>query len=79
MAKPKRRVLSIHVGAQVTLDLVWQDDVCLVVFAERGALQRRTIAPLHPDQAMEAARFLAQVSPLPTTAPPQDEEEETKP
>ena len=77
MNREKPKVLAIRLGIQVTLDLVWQGDICLVVFAERGAVHRRTIAKLNPDQAMEAARFLARVDALPPT--PTDEEEITKP
>ena len=74
MADNKPKVLSLRIGAQVSLDLVWQNDICLVVLAERGALNRRTIARLEVEQAMAAARFLARVNPLPP--PPVDEVDE---
>jgi hypothetical protein len=75
----KPKVLSLRIGAQVSLDLVWQNDICLVVLAERGALNRRTIARLEVEQAMAAARFLARVDPLPPLPPPVEEDDDLTP
>lgn len=72
MAKDKPDMLSIRLGAQTSLDLVWKDDVCLLSLSKKGVLQHRTVARLEVDQAMAAARFMARVAPLtmPLPLPP---------
>lgn len=62
MAKPSK-VLKIRLGALISLDLVRleEEQVCLVVFAESGIVQRRTQIRLPFDVAMKVARFLAGV------------------
>lgn len=65
-------VLSIRLGAQTSLDLVWEGGVCLLVLVKKGVLHTRTVARLEPEQAMAAARFMARVAPLamPMPLPP---------
>lgn len=71
------KLLSLRVGVQATLDLVWEGDTCWVVFNKRGAFRERVSAPLRNGQHMEAARFLAGVEALP--APLEDESDEQDP
>lgn len=60
MPPAKKDVLQVRLGPLASLDVVRQrdDKIFLVVFAERGQVQRRTIVKIHFDQAVALGKFL---------------------
>lgn len=58
--KHNEEVMSVRLGAMATLDIVRfpGEHKYLVVFAERGPIQRRSVVALPDDEAAKVGRFL---------------------
>ncbi len=74
--KPEN-VLQVRLGALASLDIVRvpEEQYFLIVFAERGVIQRRTLAQLPYEEAAMIAQFLSNAPKLPPEYDPAEEEE----
>ena len=59
MARGKDELLQIELGDSSSLDIIKLDETTiLIVIAERGSVQRRTVATIDLEDAIRMAKFL---------------------
>ena len=59
MARSKDECLLVELGPDSSLDVIRLEDMTVMfVIAERGSVQRRTVAMVNGDDAVRIAKFL---------------------
>lgn len=58
---PPPKILKIKLGPLYSIDCVEQEDGFLLVFSEKGMIQRRTLVRLLNHDAMRLAQFMARI------------------